>query len=119
MLELETFAGFILVITLTVGASMMLKLGAAEPLSQRTFSGFFGWRSAAGVGLFGCSGLVYALLLQSVPLNLAQAFAVTQLAGVALVASCVLGGSISALRWLGIAFIFCSIPLMGLAGGLA
>ncbi len=114
MLEFRTIAGFILVISLTVTANMMLKLGAAAPASERIFLGLFGWRSAAGLALFGCGGIVYALLLRHVPLNLAQVFAATQFVGVALAASFVLGESISSLRWLGIAFICCGISLVGL-----
>lgn len=114
MLELKTVAGFILVISLTVSANMMLKLGAAAPPSQRMFFGLFGWRSAAGLALFGCGGVVYALLLRNVPLNLAQVFVATQFIGVALAASFILGESISGLRWLGIAFICFGISLAGL-----
>ncbi len=114
MLELKTLAGFILVISLTVTASMMLRLGAAAPASERMFHGLFAWRSAAGLALFGCSGIIDVLLLQQVPLNLAQAFVITQFVGVALAASFVLGEPISRLRWLGIAFICLGVSLAGL-----
>jgi drug/metabolite transporter (DMT)-like permease len=114
MLELKIFAGFVVVITLTVAANLMLKLGAAAPPSERIFLGLFGWRSAAGLALFGCGGIVYALLLGQVPLNLAQGFIAAQFVGVAFAASFVLGETISALRWLGIAFICFGISLAGL-----
>ncbi len=115
MLELKTFIGFVAVISFTVAANMMLKLGASAPFSQRVFLGGFGWKSAAGLGLFGCGGILYALLLRQVPLNLAQAFAALQFVGVAVAASFVFGQSISVLRWVGIAFICCSVSLAGLS----
>jgi drug/metabolite transporter (DMT)-like permease len=114
MLDLTTFAGFVAMISLTIAGNLMLKLGAEVPLSDRIFLGLLGWRSAAGLALFGCGGIVYALLLRRVPLNLAQVFAAMQFVGVAVAASVVLGESISPLRWIGIAFICCGIALAGL-----
>ena len=55
--------------------------------------------------MFGCGGIVYAILLRSVPLNVAVSFAAAQLAGVILVESLVRGEPISPARWLGIACI--------------
>jgi drug/metabolite transporter (DMT)-like permease len=117
MLDLTTFAGFVAMISFTVAANIMLKIGAEVPPADRIFLGLLGWRSAAGLALFGCGGIVYALLLRRVPLNLAQVFAAMQFVGVALAASVVLGESISPLRWLGIGFICCGIALAGLTAG--
>ena len=66
-----TLLGFVAVIACTVAANLMLKLGASVPEAQRVLFGLLGWKSAAGLALFGCGGIVYALLLRRVPLNIA------------------------------------------------
>jgi drug/metabolite transporter (DMT)-like permease len=109
-----TWAGFAAVIGFTVAANLMLKLGAGVPETQRIFFGLLGWKSLAGLALFGCGGLVYAFLLRRVPLNIAQVFAAAQFVGVVIAASLVLGEPISPARWLGIACISFGIALVGL-----
>ena len=59
-----TLLGFVAVIACTVAANLMLKLGASVPEAQRVLFGLLGWKSAAGLALFGCDGIVYALLLR-------------------------------------------------------
>lgn len=114
MLGARIMAGFAGMISFTVAANLMLKLGAAVPPADRVFFGVLGWKSAAGLALFGCGGILYAVLLRSIPLNLAQVFAATQFVGVVLAASLVLGEPISAARWVGIAFVSLGILLVGL-----
>ena len=67
---------------MTVAANLMLKLGAGVPQAERILFGALGWKSVAGLALFGCGGLLYAILLRRVPLNLAQVFASAQYVGV-------------------------------------
>jgi len=110
----KTLAGFAGMISFTVAANLMLKLGAAVPPAERVLFGVLGWKSAAGLALFGCSGLLYAVLLRSVPLNLAQVFTAAQFVGVVLAASLILGEPISPTRWLGIAFVSLGIVLVSL-----
>jgi len=81
-------------IAFTVAANLMLKLGAGVPEAQRVF-GLLGSKSVAGLALFGCGGLVYALLLRRVPLSIAQSFTAVQFVGVVLAESFVLGEPIS------------------------
>jgi hypothetical protein len=69
--------GFFAVMAFTVGANLMLKLGAGDPEAHRMF-GLLSWKSAAGLALFGCGGIVYAFLLRQVPLNIAQVFTSAQ-----------------------------------------
>ena len=114
MLEPTTLVGFAAMIALTVAANLMLKLGAGVPEAQRILFGVFGWKSAAGLALFGCGGIVYGVLLRRVPLNLAQVFASAQFVGVVIAASLVLGEPISPARWFGIAYISFGIVLVGL-----
>ena len=113
-MDLKTLAGFAGMIAFTVAANLMLKLGAAAPPAERVFFGVLGWKSAAGLALFGCGGILYAILLRSIPLNFAQAFTAAQFVGVILAASLVLGEPISPMRWAGIACISLGILLVTL-----
>ena len=114
MLAPMTLLGFIAVIACTVAANLMLKIGAGVPEVQRILFGVFGWKSAAGLALFGCGGIIYAILLRRIPLNLAQVFAAAQFVGVVIAASLVLDEPISPARWLGIICIGVGIVLVGL-----
>ena len=107
-------AGFAGVISCTVAANLMLKIGAAAPPAERVLFGVLGWKSAAGLMLFGCGGILYAVLLRSISLNLAQVFAASQFVGVVLAAGLVLGEPISPARWVGIGFVSFGILLVGL-----
>ena len=78
------------------------------------FLGVLGWKSAAGLALFGCGGILYAVLLHAVSLNLAHVFAAAQFIGVVLAACLVLGEPISPARWVGIAFVSFGILLVSL-----
>src|SRR2546423_728754 len=113
MINPQTLAGFAAMVSLTVAANLMLKLGAATPIAERVLFGFLGWKSAAGLALFGCSGLLYAFLLRAVPLNLAQVFTASQFVGVIIAAAVILGEPISPARWLGIGCICFGIALVG------
>jgi drug/metabolite transporter (DMT)-like permease len=114
VLGIKILAGFGGMISFTVAANLMLKLGAAAPQAERVFFGVLGWKSAAGLVLFGCAGLLYAVLLRSISLNLAQVFAAAQFVGVVFAAALVLGEPISPARWIGIAFVSLGILLVGL-----
>jgi inner membrane transporter RhtA len=110
----KTLAGFAAMIAFTVAANLMLKLGADVAEGERFLFGVLGWKSMAGLALFGCGGVVYALLLRQVPLNVAQSFTAAQFVGVIIAASLVLGEPISPARWLGIACICFGICVVGL-----
>ena len=113
MISPQTWLGFVIMISLTVAANLMLKIGASTPAAERVVFGMLGWKSVAGLALFGCAGLLYAFVLRFVPLNLAQAFAGAQYVGVILAAAFILGEPISPARWVGIACICCGIALVG------
>ena len=113
MLSWRILLGFAGIIGCTVGANLLLKSGAMVPASQRVILGILGWQSAAGLALFGIGGLVYAVLLRSVPLNVAQVFAATQFIGVILAARLVLEEPISPMRWAGIACTALGVAIVG------
>ena len=114
MLEPKTLVGFAAMISLTVAANLMLKLGAGVSRAEQIVFGLLGWKSVAGLALFGCSGLLYAFLLRRVPLNIAQTFTSAQFVGVVIAAALILGEPISPMRWLGIGCICFGILLVGL-----
>ena len=114
MLAPKLLIGFATMILLTVAANLMLKLGAAVAPAERVLFGMFGWKSLSGLALFGCGGILYAVLLRGVPLNVAQAFTAAQFIGVVLAASIVLGEPVSPARWVGIGCIAIGILLVGL-----
>jgi small multidrug resistance pump len=114
VLQPTTLLGFAVMIACTVAANLMLKLGAGVPEPERILFGVLGWKSAAGLAFFGCGGIVYAILLRRVPLNVAVCFTAAQFVGVILAASLVLGEPISPARWLGIACICLGIFVVGL-----
>ena len=113
VIDTKMILGFSIMVSCTVAANLMLKLGASAIQDERILFGVLGWKSAAGLALFGCSGLLYAVLLRSVPLNLAQVFTASQFVGVIIAACIVLGEPISPVRWLGIACICFGILLVG------
>src|SRR5436190_21841187 len=115
MVSPQTWVGFATMVCLTVAANLMLKIGASKPATERVVFGVLSWKSVGGLALFGCAGLLYAFVLRSVPLNLAQAFTASQFVGVILAGAFILGEPISPARWAGIACIGCGIALVGAA----
>src|SRR4051812_11489311 len=101
-------------VSFTVAANLMLKLGAMEPPAARIVLGIIGWKSLAGLCLFGCAGLIYAIMLRFVALNVAQVFSAAQFIGVIIAAWLVLAEPISWPRWIGIAFTCTGILMVAL-----
>jgi drug/metabolite transporter (DMT)-like permease len=110
----KSIVGLAGVVGFAIAANVTLKIGATAPAADRVFFGVFGWKTALGLGLFGCGGLLYAVLLRWVPLNLAQSFTAAQFVGVIAAASLMLSEPISPTRWVGIVFIGFGILLVGL-----
>ncbi|HEY1261663.1 MAG TPA: EamA family transporter [Stellaceae bacterium] len=102
-------------IGLTVGANLMLKLGAMAPPAERIVLGLFGWQSVLGLVLFGFGGLIYAFVLRALPLYVAQVLASLQYVAVILAAGLLLREAISPVSWLGIACVAIGILLVGTA----
>ena len=57
MLAPTSLLGFAAMIALTVAANLLLKLGAGVTKAQRVLFGILGWKSMAGLALFGCGGV--------------------------------------------------------------
>ena len=114
MFDVRTLLGFAAMIGFTVAANLMLKIGAMDPPEARWLFGVLGWKSAAGLCLFGFGGVIYAVALRAVPLNVAQMFTAAQFIGVVLAAGLVLGEPISLARWFGIACTCVGIVMVGL-----
>jgi drug/metabolite transporter (DMT)-like permease len=107
--------GIASMVALTVGANLMLKLGAMAPPAERVLLGVLSWQSIVGLSLFGIGGVIYAFVLRALPLHVAQAFAAVQYVAVVLAASVLLSERIAPTSWLGIAFIVVGIVLVGTA----
>ena len=115
MLGVRILAGFAGMISFTVAANLMLKLGAAVPPAERVSVR----HPRLEIGRWPRTLRLWrdslrAFSSRSIPLNLAQVFAATQFVGVVIAASLVLGEPISAARWVGIAFVSLGILLVGL-----
>jgi drug/metabolite transporter (DMT)-like permease len=107
--------GIASMVVLTVGANLMLKLGAMAPPAERVLLGALSWQSIVGLSLFGIGGVIYAFVLRALPLHVAQAFAAVQYVAVVLAASLLLSERIAPTSWLGIAFIVVGIVLVSTA----
>ncbi len=115
VLKLIPLLGIASMVALTVGANLMLKLGAMAPPDERVLLGALSWQSIVGLSLFGIGGIIYAFVLRALPLHVAQAFAAVQYVAVVLAASLLLRERIAPSSWLGIAFIVVGIVLVSSA----
>ena len=103
---------FLVIISCTVSANLLLKIGATPAGASRATLLFIPWQTIAGLTLFGLSGLIYAWVLQFVPLYVAQSFGAAQFVAVILGSSFYLAEPIPTIRWFGIALIFVGIMLV-------
>jgi drug/metabolite transporter (DMT)-like permease len=104
--------GFLLMISCTVMANLLMKLGAAAP-GAAVFLGLLSWTTVFGLAAFGTAGMLYAWLLKWMPLNLAQSFAAAQFIAVILASDLFLSERIPLGRWIGIAMIAAGIVVVG------
>jgi len=95
----------------TVAANLVMKLGSKDPLSP-VLLGLMSWRTALGLTIFGAAGLSYALVLRSLPLNVALSYAAVQYVAVILAARILLGEPIAPVRWIGISLIVVGIMIV-------
>jgi drug/metabolite transporter (DMT)-like permease len=111
---MKVIAAFALMVSLTIGANLLLKTGAAaNAAGSWSLLAILNWRSMLGLASFGCAGLIYAILLRWLPLNVAQSFAAIQFVGVILASMIVLGEPISRTQWIGILLIASGIATVG------
>src|ERR1700730_4506268 len=65
---------FAVMMACTVIGNIFMKLGASVALADRPLFGIVAWQSCAGVAVFAAAVIIYSILLQSMPLNVAQSF---------------------------------------------
>jgi drug/metabolite transporter (DMT)-like permease len=104
---------FLIMISCTVAANLLMKVGAMTPAAERIFFELIGWKTFLGIFIFGCAAVIYAWLLHWLPLNVVQAFAAAQFVAVILASAIVLSESIPVARWIGILLIASGIVLVG------
>jgi undecaprenyl phosphate-alpha-L-ara4N flippase subunit ArnE len=105
--------GFIVMISCTVSANLLMKSGAVSGPGGGVIFGLH-WRTIVGLAVFGFAGVVYAWLLRFLPLNVAQSFAAAQFVAVILASALILAEPIAASRWIGIGLIAAGILTVGL-----
>lgn len=114
MLGPTAVVSLIAMISCTVAANLLMKLGATTPAAERLFFGIVDWKMAMGVAMFACGAILYAVLLETIPLNVVQSFAAAQFVAVIVAANHVLAEPISPARWAGILLIATGIFIAGM-----
>jgi len=99
-------------ITFTVIANLLLKTGASATSSQG-YLHLLNWRIMTGLCSFATAACLYTLVLQWLPLNVAQSFAAAQFVAVILASAWVLSEPIGAAQWSGITLIALGIAVVG------
>lgn len=111
---MRTAVTLVAMIACTVVANLLLKSGAAAAVTGSGMSAVVNWRIVAGLAAFGLAGVLYAIVLRWLPLNVAQSFAAAQFVAVIFASAIVLSEPISPGQWLGIALIAAGILMVGL-----
>jgi drug/metabolite transporter (DMT)-like permease len=104
---------YVVMIGFTVTGNLLLKIGATSAGSSGVLWNLLNWRVVAGLTSFALGAVFYVLILTRLPLNVAQSFAALQFVAVVVASLVVLNEPIGTLRWIGIAFIFAGILLVG------
>jgi undecaprenyl phosphate-alpha-L-ara4N flippase subunit ArnE len=117
VLPARTLLFLLLMVSMTSTGNVLIKLGSILPASERSLFGLMSYKTALGITIFAGSVLLYAKVLETLPLNVAQAFAALQFIFVILASFVLLGETISWLRWLGIILIAAGILIVGLTAG--
>lgn len=105
---------FITMISFTVAANLLLKSGSVGGEStQGSIFHLLNWRIALGLFSFGLAACFYIVILQWLPLNVAQSFAAAQFIAVILASAWFLSEPIGAKQWIGIALIALGISVVG------
>jgi drug/metabolite transporter (DMT)-like permease len=108
--------GFIVMISLTAFGNVLMKLGASVPLGERPIFEIIAWQTCAGIAIFAVAVIIYAILLQWLPLSVAQSFAALQFVASVIASAWVLGEPISLPRWIGIVLIAVGVLTVGVSG---
>ena len=105
---------FVAMISFTVTANLLLKTGAvlSEP-AHGSITHLLNWRVFLGLVSFGLAACFYILVLQWLPLNVAQSFAAAQFIAVILASTWILSEPIGTSQWVGISLIALGISIVG------
>jgi drug/metabolite transporter (DMT)-like permease len=110
---MKIILGVVSIVACTVGANLLLKVGAGASEQEKVFFGAFGWKTVFGLCAFAAAGVLYAWILKWLPLHVAQGIAAAQFIGVILASWLVLSEQISGAQWIGIALIAAGIAITG------
>lgn len=116
---MKILMSFVIMITCTVIANLLMKIGAsgmddgAAGFLERLFS----WRVMLGLGFFGTAALLYLVILSWIPLNVAQSFTAAQFIAVILASAFILSEPINGIQWVGITCIAMGIAIVGWSHG--
>lgn len=100
-------------ITFTVIANLLLKTGAVAGGPGGPITNLINWRVVLGLASFGTAACFYIVILQWLPLNVAQSFAAAQFVAVILASAILLSEPIGPAQWVGIALIASGIAVVG------
>jgi drug/metabolite transporter (DMT)-like permease len=107
---------FIVMISCTVIANLLLKTGASG--METGFASFFArlitWRVLLGLTFFGSAAMLYLIILSWLPLNVAVSFTAAQFIAVILASWLVLAEPITLGQWIGMSMITLGIIVVGL-----
>jgi undecaprenyl phosphate-alpha-L-ara4N flippase subunit ArnE len=115
----RTVLYFVGLITFVVIANLLMKTGAVmgRESGGSMLAQLLNWRIIMGMACFGAGALCYVLVLRTLPLNVAQAFAAAQFVAVILASAFVLSEPIGPLQWVGIGLITSGIAILGWSQG--
>lgn len=100
-------------ISFTVIANLLLKTGAVAGGPGQPLTHLLNWRVILGLASFGMAACFYIVILQWLPLNVAQSFAAAQFIAVIVASAWLLSESIGFGQWLGISLIAAGIAVVG------
>lgn len=112
-MSMKALLVFIAMISFTVIANLLLKMGAVAGGPGQQLTHLLNWRVALGLASFGLAACFYIVILQWLPLNVAQSFAAAQFIAVILASTWLLSEPIGFSQWLGISLIAIGIAVVG------
>jgi multidrug transporter EmrE-like cation transporter len=109
---MQTIIGSIAMVCSTVLANIFMKIGAGQE-QARWLLGVAGTYTLLGVLFFGVALALYASILRTIPLSIAQSLTAAQFAGVIAASAFVLAEPVPMIRWLGVGLILVGILVVG------
>lgn len=115
-MHMKTILAFVAMVTCTVVANLLLKTGAvAAESGPGQFSHLLNIRVLFGLISFAIAAMLYVVVLQWIPLNVAQSFLAVQFIAVIVASAWLLAEPIGQLQWVGIALIAAGISFVALS----